>query len=149
MYIEWLMCYVIREKMGGVRCTIREVLTMRDDIKVWLAQAKIDLKAARNSLSTKDYGWASVQAHQAAEKALKFRLLLRGEELLKIHDLVKLAKIINAPNEVLEDCAVLTPVYFEMRYPEGSELPSQKITKREVEQFIEVALRIIKWSEKS
>ena len=122
---------------------------MKKDIEVWLKQARVDLKAARNSLLSKDYSWAAVQAHQAAEKALKYKILLQGGELLKIHDLVKLAKIINAPNNIVGDCAMLTPVYFEMRYPDGSELPSQKITKKEVEELVEIAQRIVLWSRKN
>jgi len=37
----------------------------------WLAQAKRDLKAARDSLSSGNYEWTAFQAQQAAEKALK------------------------------------------------------------------------------
>jgi HEPN domain-containing protein len=37
----------------------------------WLAQARRDLKVARDNLADQNYEWCSFQCHQSAEKALK------------------------------------------------------------------------------
>ncbi len=44
---------------------------MQEEVKNWWDQANEDLKAAKDSLKTRHYAWASFQAQQAAEKALK------------------------------------------------------------------------------
>jgi len=49
----------------------------RTEFRQWLAQAKYDLSAARQSTKNGSYEWACFQAQQAGEKALKAFLLRR------------------------------------------------------------------------
>ena len=44
---------------------------MKTEVSNWWEQAKKDLSAAKNSVKSGDYEWASFQSNQAAEKALK------------------------------------------------------------------------------
>ena len=97
--------------------------------KVWLEQAKRDMISSHNSLNSGDYYVSALLAQQAVEKALKFLYIKRKNELLRIHDLVKLAKEVKAPDNILKSCAEINPVYVEVRYPEGDELPADKVNK--------------------
>ena len=52
----------------------------------------------------------------------------KNKDLLRIHDLVRLARDINAPATIIKACAHINPVYSEVRYPEGDELPANILT---------------------
>ena len=56
----------------------------------WLAQARWDLKAARDSAAAGNFEWACFQAQQAAEKALKSFLYRAGAEPFALHSLRRL-----------------------------------------------------------
>ena len=118
---------------------------MKKDLEIWLKQAERDLKSAKNSLNSKDYYVSALLSQQAVEKALKCLYLKEKGELLRIHDLVKLAKEINAPLEIIKKCAEVNPVYVEVRYPEGDELPADKINKNEAEKILELAKEVLLW----
>lgn len=70
---------------------------MRKEIENWWKQAEADLNSAKNSFNSKDYYVCAFLCQQAVEKALKALLFKKGFELIKTHDLVLLAKKINAP----------------------------------------------------
>ena len=122
---------------------------MKDDFGVWLKQALSDLRSAEKSFQVGIYDWAAFQSQQAVEKSLKFLILRRKKKLIKIHNLVTLAKELSVPPEILEACAVITPVYFEVRYPEGDEMTKDKINKREADDIINKAKGVIKWVKKN
>lgn len=86
---------------------------MREEIENWIKQAKKDLVAAKNSLKTKDYEWASFQAQQCIEKALKSLYIKKYDKLIKTHDLAFLAREINAPDEIISKCIKVNPSYMD------------------------------------
>ncbi len=118
---------------------------MRVEILNWLEQAKRDLKAAENSLKSGDYDWASFQSQQAVEKALKALSIKKTGQFPKIHDLVKLSKLVNAPEEIMIQCGKLNPSYIETRYPDSA----RDYSKDDAEEFINIADDILKWIEKN
>lgn len=118
------------------------------NIEVWWKQAERDMKSSNNSLNSKDYYVSALLSQQAIEKALKCLYLKEKGELLRIHDVVKLAREVNAPLEIVKKCAVINPVYVEVRYPEGNELPADKINKNEAERLLELAKEVLLWIEK-
>ena len=63
----------------------------------------------------------------------------------KIHDLVKLAKLVNLNRDLLDDCERLTYVYVDSRYPDTE---TKKYTKAKTEKDLEIAEKIIIWIEK-
>ena len=67
----------------------------------WIRQANDDLQKAKDNLKANHYGGAAFFSQQAAEKALKSVSIKRTGEFPKIHDLVALARIISASEEVL------------------------------------------------
>ncbi len=121
---------------------------MEIEVKNWLRQAKNDLAAAKNSLNSRNFDWACFQAQQAAEKALKAVYIKIKKSLLKVHDLVKLSREVGAPPDIILKCTKIAPVYFEVRYPEGDELPSEKITKEKAEELIQLSEEVLLWTEK-
>jgi len=89
-----------------------------EEVKKWFDKAKDDLKKAKDNSGIGNYDVASFLSQQGAEKALKALLLGRGHGLIKTHDLVLLARILNnIPDNILQLCKDLTPVYIETRYP--------------------------------
>ncbi len=88
----------------------------------WLAQARRDLKAARDNLAAHDYDWCSYQCQQSAEKAIKALLRFHGNEK-RGHDLLKLIKelkqIASAPDDVADASRRLNKQFFRSRYPDS------------------------------
>ena len=122
---------------------------MKNDIVVWWKQAKRDLKSARNSLISGDYYVTTLLCQQAVEKSLKYHYLQKNKDLLRIHDLVKLAREVEAPMDIIRACAAINPVYIEVRYPEGNELPFEKVNKKEAEDIIKLTEIILQWVHKN
>ncbi len=97
-----------------------------EEAKEWLKKALKDLRAARKSLNSKEYEWASFQSQQSAEKALKAFYIKKFRRLWKIHDLVEIGKKINAPTNILELCDELNPNYIASRYPVSAKYDERK-----------------------
>lgn len=85
----------------------------------------------------------------SSRKSIKTLLLKRGLKLIKTHDLVLLAKKLNAPKEIIQMCKELTPVYVETRYPDINEKGFRKYTKKETEEDLKIMNRIVKWVKKN
>ena len=115
------------------------------EIKKWFEQAKRDLKAANDSLNSENYEWACFQAQQSTEKALKALYIKKNKRLLKVHDLVLLARKINAPDEIVIFCSKINPSYADTRYPDMSKVYSKEDAKNVIN-FTESVLR---WTEKN
>ena len=79
---------------------------------------------------------------------MKYLYLKERKELLRIHDLVKLARDVNAPEEIVVKCSKINPVYVELRYPDGNQLPADKITKNEAINILGLAKEILIWIKK-
>jgi len=117
------------------------------EIKNWLGQAQNDLRTAEHSLESEDYYASVFWCQQAAEKALKAVYMKLNKNILKVHDLVKLAREIKAPQEIIVKCAKINPVYIEVKYPDSGELPSDKVNKAEAKELLALAGEILKWVE--
>ncbi len=120
---------------------------MREEIVNWWKQAEKDLKAANDSFKTDNLDWASFQAQQAAEKALKALFLKKYKKLIKTHDLFLLAKRLDSPEEITTLCKKLSPVYVETRYPDVQG-GWRKFSREEVREDIENAEKIVQWVKK-
>ena len=118
---------------------------MITESKKWFEQARKDLKAAKDSLNSENYEWACFQAQQSSEKALKALHIKRYKHLLKVHDLVLLAKRINAPNEIIASCSKINPSYADTRYPDMSKIYS----KEDAKVVINLTGDVLKWIEKN
>lgn len=122
---------------------------MKEEVKRWWKQTLKDIDTARSLYKIKRYDYSSFWCQQAAEKALKTLLLKRGYKLIKTHDLVLLSKKLNAPEDIIELCKDLTPVYVETRYPDLGEEGFKKFTKKETEEDTKNMNKIVKWVKKN
>ncbi len=75
-------------------------------------------------------------------------MLKNGLELIKTHDLVLLAKKVNAPTEIMEACKQLTPVYVETRHPDAGGMGFRRYDKEETKEDLASMTEIIKWVKK-
>lgn len=122
---------------------------MKEEVRRWWKQTLSDIDTAKSLYKIKKYNYSSFWCQQAAEKALKTLLLKRGYKLIKTHDLVLLARKLNAPEDIIKLCKQLTPVYVETRYPDLGEEGFKKFTHKETKEDIKRMDIIIKWTKKN
>ncbi|MEE9151730.1 MAG: HEPN domain-containing protein [Thermoplasmata archaeon] len=118
------------------------------EFEIWFEQAKFDLKAARDSLKSENYEWSCFQAQQAAEKALKAYLYLKGEELILTHSifrLIKKCKDFDGAFRSIEHCRELDKYYIPTRYANGlpDVIPHEFYTKEDAAKCVEYAETVI------
>jgi len=126
---------------------------LQQEFRLWFEQAKYDLKAAKDSLKSKNYEWSCFQAQQAAEKALKAYLFLKGEDLIITHSIFRLIKKCVAHNrefKSIEHCRELDKYYVPTRYANGLPdlVPHEFYTKEDANKCVEYAEIVISKTEK-
>ncbi len=129
IFLSWSSSYVV----------------MREEISNWIRQVKEDLEKAQILFDNKKFDGTAFYCHQAVEKGLKGLLIKKTKEFPKIHDLVELAKLVNAPKQIIIDCGILNPHYIETRYPDLS----RGYSKEDTHYFIKIANGIVRWIEKN
>ena len=119
-------------------------------IKNWIKQAESDLESAEYNLKGKKFDIAAYLSQQSSEKALKALYIKTNNKLWKTHDLIKLAELVNAPENIIEICNELNPIYTEDRYPDYSNIiPAKKFKEEEVKNFLNKANEVVKWTKKN
>ena len=86
----------------------------RKDAVRWYRQAKVDLKAAKDSREMENYEWACFQCQQAAEKALK-ALWFYTENDPWGHSVLNLVKTFPGDislSEYVDDAQILDKLYI-------------------------------------
>ncbi|ODS42311.1 MAG: hypothetical protein MSIBF_02995 [Candidatus Altiarchaeales archaeon IMC4] len=122
---------------------------MREEIKNWWKQAEKDLKAARNSLKSEDFEWASFQAQQAAEKALKAVFMNEKKRPARTHNIVELGRELGADKEVMVALKELNPDYIVARYPDATNgVPYEMYYIEKAELKITYAEKVLEWTRK-
>ena len=128
----------------------REVFLMVERSADWLRQASRDLEHARLDLKGGFYEWASFSAQQAAEKAVQGLLQALGAESWghSVADLLGgLPRKMKPAEDLLEAALRLDKAYIPTRYPNmhPSGSPSNRYTRREGEELIEDAEKILRY----
>ena len=118
---------------------------MHEEIKRWFAQGKEDLDTAVYLFEGGKYKQSSFYSQQTVEKVLKALLLKKTSTLIKIHDLVRLAKLVELDAKFMADCEKLTFVYIDARYPDTL---STSYSEEETKLDLDRARRILQWVEK-
>jgi len=116
----------------------------------WLAQAKWDLKAARDSAAAGNYEWSCFQAQQAAEKALKSYLYREGAEPIALHSVRKLVaecEKISPEFAGLRPAAELDLYYVPARFPTAlpDDVPHEYFTAEAAEECLSLASSVIEF----
>ena len=118
---------------------------MKEEVKRWWDSAKDDLRKAKDNFKINNYDLTSFLCQQAVEKALKAILINETNTFPKVHDIVRLGRLVKIEPDLLKECEKLNYVYTETRYPDTG---NRKFTREEAEEDIERTKRILKCAEK-
>lgn len=118
---------------------------MRKEVENWWVQAKADFDAAEFNLKGNKLFVAAFLCQQSIEKALKAAYIKKNNELIRVHDLIFLAKKLDAPNNIIQTCDRLTRVYVETRYPINNVIPAKRFSREEVREFVKMAREVLDW----
>lgn len=123
---------------------------MQEQARQWLDQAQADFTTARHCFTSKDYYAVVIFAQQCAEKALKALYISTTTKLPpKVHDLVELGRLVDAPDEVYSLAEKLTITYFSSRYPGAApEIPVRYYDKKKASSHLKEAKVILLWASK-
>jgi HEPN domain-containing protein len=109
----------------------------------WLKQALHDIEMAKKNIEIKGYDVAAFLAHQSVEKLLKALFAIEGKEIPKIHYLDELSKMLNLPEELVDEITELTVDYTFARYPDVSEkIPYEEYDEEIAREKVEVAIKV-------
>lgn len=118
-----------------------------DDPREWLNRARSNLIRATAEAPGVYLEDLCYDAQQAAEKALKALLILRGVAFPYVHDLGKLLTLLQqagiAIPEAVKDAGRLTRFAVGARYPGVSE----PVTYQEWQEAVAIAERVVRWVE--
>jgi HEPN domain-containing protein len=128
----------------------------RENSLRWLRQAEYDLRQAEQLFESGSYSYASFFAEQAAQKALKAFLFLKGKRIITVHSVGELAKEAASYEQkfspLIEDAKRLDKHYLASRYPDAlpePAIPAESYVRTEAEQAIEIARKVFDVSQAS
>ena len=114
---------------------------MRKEVQNWLDQATDDFDGAEFNFHGKKYYIAAFLCQQAVEKALKALLIEKTANFPRIHDLTRLARLVEAPKDIVTKCARINPACTASRYPDS---PKQ-YSKEDCEKLLADSKVVLKW----
>lgn len=118
-----------------------------EEAKKWFSKAVEDFNTAKYNLKGEKIDAGLFFLQQSAEKALKAVYIKRFKDLIKVHDLVILARKINAPDNIIDLCKQLNPAYQYTRYPDAIVKIDDPYTK--AKDFVNYVEEILKWTKKN
>lgn len=112
---------------------------MKKSTQKWIRKAESDLETAKYNFKGGKEDVAMFFSHQVIEKALKALSIERKNDYPYSHNLVRLSKGRNIPDEILKVFADLNPVYTGFRYPdeESPEFEKPGDILEKTERFLE------------
>ncbi len=116
--------------------------TLNKTIRIWLEKAEKDLEAGVFNIDGEKYEEGVFFLQQCAEKALKSKYIKERKNLFKTHDLILLAKRVNAPKKIIGFCEELNPADNYTRYPD---MPRMLNLEEKGKELIKYAEEILKW----
>ncbi len=125
----------------------------REEYARWLSQAKHDLRTAKVTAKSDSHDWACFLSQQAAEKALKAHLYLKGHRAVTGHSILGLLqKCANHDQSFrsIERVKRLDEVYITSRYPIGLQegTPAEFYTEKDSKECIRLAETTIRTVER-
>lgn len=115
----------------------------------WLAMAREFIREARGLVEIGGSVGMAFFAHQAAESALKAVWIHAGDgNAPRSHSLVELSTGLAAPEEIIEACRELNPLYMTSRYPDAANgSPIGQISSTQAGRAIDLAEQVVLWCE--
>ncbi len=122
---------------------------MRKEVSRLWEQALEDFDTAEKLLEVEKYYASVFFAEQAAEKALKALFIKKKKRAEFTHDLTELAEKLNAPEDIYEAAAELSPDYTITRYPNAANaVPAKLYTRKSAEIHLKCGEEVIEWVRK-
>ena len=90
---------------------------MKEETREWLEKAEEDFDIAKYNLEGGKYPAVAFYSQQSIEKMLKALQIEKLGKFDRTHDLVLLAKSVDAPAEIIEICEKINPFYVITCYP--------------------------------
>ena len=117
-----------------------------DDPREWLNRARSDLALAKNRVPDAYPEDLCFEAQQAAEKAIKSRMIKLDIEFPYVHDLARLLSLLEEAGEsvpgIVRRAGELTPYAMFTRYP----APVRPVTEEEYRSAVEIAQAVVQWA---
>ena len=118
-----------------------------DDPREWLNRAKSNLAMAMNRTPDVYLEDLCFEAQQAAEKAIKAAMIMRGIDFPYVHDLARLLSLLEAAGEPVPETIMqaeeLTQYAMTTRYPSIE----QPVTEADYREAVRIAEAVVRWSE--
>lgn len=118
---------------------------MKAEHSTWIEKAGSDLRKARDVYGIGHLDLAAFLCQQSVEKALKAVLIKKKNKFPKIHTIGVLGRLAGLKEGLIFESVRLDPVYTASRYPGTDETD---FDKGDVDEFIKIAERVLKWSKK-
>jgi len=120
-------------------------------IEEWLSYAASDFALANKGKFSKEVRYDSLcyHAQQAAEKAIKAVLIFYRKPFPKTHNIGHLLKLLKEKGivvpKIVEKSQLLTEYAVDSCYPDDF-FESEKVNKKEYEQAVKIADKVLKWA---
>ncbi|MFA5430291.1 MAG: HEPN domain-containing protein [Candidatus Omnitrophota bacterium] len=125
---------------------------MDDITKKWVERAKYDLATADAMFVGKRYLYVAFMCQQALEKMMKAIIISQNGEVLRTHNLVRLAELSGVSSVIgqsnIEFLSNLTPFAVESRYGDYRCKLSEIINKKTAFDYLEKTKTVFKWLKK-
>lgn len=115
---------------------------MNLEMKKWRKSGEKDFDTAKYLFNGKKYEESAFFCQQAVEKLLKAKLLERTNKLIKVHDLVLLARKLDAPENIIIACSKITPAYIDSRYPDLF----KEYSVEDLEEILLLTKEVLEWT---
>jgi HEPN domain-containing protein len=116
------------------------------EYELWLKQAEIDYDTASYNLEGKIYYASANYSQQAIEKALKALVIFKKGEIVKTHNITKIAKDCEMPRELIIKISIIEPIFKESKYPDiSNKVPAEEYEEKDAIEFLNSAEEVIKW----
>lgn len=118
---------------------------MKEETLKWLEKAKEDIDIAAYNLKGKKFNAAVFYSQQSSEKSLKAIQVEKLGRFGRIHDLMALAKSVNAPESIIEKCNHINPYYTITRYPDSEDVIDEKTAKS----LVSDSRKVVSWAKQT
>ena len=115
----------------------------------WIERAHYDLESAEAMFKACRYLYVAFLCQQTLEKMLKAQIINQGGEILRSHNLVRLAELsgfyISLPNKDQDFLANLSPFAIEARYGDYKNKLSEIIDRKTAQKYLLKTQEIYQW----
>lgn len=107
-------------------------MTQKEAINYWIRSADRDRETAKDLFKSGHYSWSLFVWQLVLERLLKAHLVKRSKQVPPIHNLLKLAKLIeiDLDKDLIKELTSITSFNLEARYDDYKEQFYKKATKK-------------------